>query len=896
MAALVAAVVLPLLAGLIANHFVTKRSLKEAAIEKYRALSIEAARQVETAMIYAETNLRALAGNPLLADPDALNEDRLTEMGRIKQATQIFTDISLYDRNGVLLRSIADDYSDAVDRTDWFRRACDGTPTLSPPQPTLSREGLDISVYFPVDSKRGSETSVIKGRVPFDPVWNLLDKVQLGKGGLMVLVDGRRNVISHPDKAFILNKYVGPNPALIGAEEHGTYRDAGNQTWFWVSRVLPPDRTRVGEAWTLVALVPESEALAVASQSSLIQLAVASATLIGALALGFWLAHRLSSPLVAAAAAAHRVALGDLASRINHQSGPREITALAGAFNQMVEEVAQHRHRLEQLVKARTGSLQESQQRAEALSAQLRAAFESTREAILIVRPDGTIMAANGRFGQFFGLPALDLAGASFNVIEQEFFTCFADERAIRHKWGQTIGPDGVALEDEWEIRSPERRILASYTAPVTSSAGEVLGQLSAFSDLTRQRELQESLEQSQKMEAIGRLAGGVAHDFNNLLTAILGNLSLAETQLSRRETAHRSACRKHLLQARAAADRAAHLVKGLLGFSRRSHLHLTQCNINTVVRAFYPLIRGIIDPCIDIELELAPELWGVRADATKIEQILMNLCVNAKDAMNDRGRIIIRTAKEDVPASLARRFQAQPGQYVSISVSDNGSGIPDEIMGQIFEPFFTTKERGKGTGLGLATSYGIVQQHGGWIWCESRQGEGTTFRLYLPRNDKQELRVEAPPQRKLATRGTETLLLVDDEEGVRLVAETLLKSQGYRIIIAADGAEAVAKFEQYRDEIRMVLLDMSMPRMSGTEAYRQIRALDPAVPVIICSGYLVDLEEFKIASVTRPTGFVQKPYDFQDLLCTVRSILDAYNLQRSANRSPLEVVPALAG
>jgi PAS domain-containing protein len=270
---------------------------------------------------------------------------------------------------------------------------------------------------------------------------------------------------------LILSKYSGPEFSLITHQESGVYRDGGNRRWFWLSHRLPARQTKVGEDWTLLTMVPESQILAVASQSFLIHLALGSVTLVGALAMGFWLANRLSFPIVEAAEAAHRVANGDVASRIN-ESGPAEITRLAGAFNQMVEEVADHRHRLEQLVEARTASLEESRHRSEALSAQLQAAFESTREAILIVRPDGTVMAANGRFAVFFGLPPADLTGAAFETVANGFFSCFADPSAMRSRWQQEMGNHEVALDQEWEVVAPERRIIVSYTAPVTSCSG----------------------------------------------------------------------------------------------------------------------------------------------------------------------------------------------------------------------------------------------------------------------------------------------------------------------------------------------------------------------------------------------------------------------------------------
>jgi CheY-like chemotaxis protein len=231
------------------------------------------------------------------------------------------------------------------------------------------------------------------------------------------------------------------------------------------------------------------------------------------------------------------------------------------------------------------------------------------------------------------------------------------------------------------------------------------------------------------------------------------------------------------------------------------------------------------------------------------------------------------------------------PGEHVCLSVTDTGCGMPPEIIDKIFEPFFTTKEQGKGTGLGLATSYGIVQQHGGWMECESAPGHGTTFRVFLPRNETVAPIEVAPatPAAPTDVRGDETILLVDDEIMVRMVAETLLKSHGYRILTAGDGQEAVSVFRAHQDEISLILMDMTMPKMSGLEAFQELRTLDRFTPVVICSGYVVDLGEWQTPQGDRPNGFVQKPYNLRDLVSTVRHLIDtsAERSSQSRHRSP---------
>ena len=454
-----------------------------------------------------------------------------------------------------------------------------------------------------------------------------------------------------------------------------------------------------------------------------------------------------------------------------------------------------------------------------------------------------------------------------------------------------------------WQVLRPERRVLNVYASPLTADTGELLGRLWVFRDLTHEQQLQESLEQAQKMEAIGRLAGGIAHDFNNLLTGILGNLSLTDTHLAKMRAEEP---RRLVHSARSAAERAAQLVKGLLGFSRRSHLELTHCDLNAALREFLPLVQRSLGAPIPVSLDPQDPLWGVHADVGKLEQVVMNLCVNARDTMSESSHtpsIVVRTRNQTIEATAAHPLQRTPGDYVCLSVHDSGCGIPPEIIDKIFEPFFTTKEQGKGTGLGLATSYGIVQQHGGWMECESSPGHGTTFHVFLPRHEAtaalrpvSALAPATAPAEPATLGGDETILLVDDEIMVRMVAETLLRSHGYNVLTASDGVEALEHFRAHQHEIDLILMDMTMPRMSGLEAFRELRTLDRLTPVVICSGYVVDLGDWLTPQGDRPNGFIQKPYNLTDLVATVRRALDAATPPAThARRSapPHDLLPA---
>ncbi|MEM7384238.1 MAG: ATP-binding protein [Verrucomicrobiota bacterium] len=380
--------------------------------------------------------------------------------------------------------------------------------------------------------------------------------------------------------------------------------------------------------------------------------------------------------------------------------------------------------------------------------------------------------------------------------------------------------------------------------------------------EIEEREKTQSQLRQSQKMEAVGTLAGGIAHDFNNLLTGVTGNLAVAKLDPE--------VAAEHISAAESAAHRASELVKQLLGFSRNTSMDLKVCQVNQIIDELRRLLRHGFDAGVEFEFDLASDLPPVRADSTQIEQVLLNLCVNARDALEGKGKIWISTR-------LVERREGDENHRIEVVVRDNGSGMPEGVKRKIFEPFFTTKDQGKGTGLGLAMSYGIIQQHGGEIDVESEPGEGTEFRVVLPAEARETvIKEEIPPSlsecRDLG--GEETILVVDDESVVRTVAAGLLRRSGYGVEAVASGQEALDFLESRSDEIDAVLLDVTMPGLSGKEVLQQVNRLYPEMPVVICSGYLLDPEDLKKETGVRPADTVQKPYELRLLLRTLRKVL----------------------
>jgi PAS domain S-box-containing protein len=414
-------------------------------------------------------------------------------------------------------------------------------------------------------------------------------------------------------------------------------------------------------------------------------------------------------------------------------------------------------------------------------------------------------------------------------------------------------------------------RMISWHNTVVRDERGRATGTLSIGEDITEQRKLEAQLLQAQKMEAVGRLAGGVAHDFNNILTAVFGYLDLVTEELP-----PESPARDDVSELRTVALRAAGLTRQLLAFSRQQVLQPVVLNLNDVVENLQKMLGRLIGEDVALETVLAGDLSNVRADPGQIEQVILNLAVNARDAMPTGGRLTIETANVTLGEGYVDRHKpAVPGRYVMLAVTDSGTGMDEATMARIFEPFFTTKEKGKGTGLGLATVYGIVKQSGGYIWAYSEVGHGTTFKIYLPEVDQPVEPVGPPREPSERLTGTETILLAEDDDLLRPLARELLAKLGYQVIDARHADEALDLAARHDGPIHLLLSDVVMPGESGLQLARRLHELRPEVRVLYISGYTDDAV-VRHGLLDPGLNFLQKPFTPEALARRVRDVLDA--------------------
>ena len=478
-------------------------------------------------------------------------------------------------------------------------------------------------------------------------------------------------------------------------------------------------------------------------------------------------------------------------------------------------------------------------------------------EGILEITPDGRIVYANPTAVRLSGIPEERLLASHFRDLFQD-----EDRARIEEMVSKVLSVSQTVFDDS-PLRLQSRQVQVKILPMVEDVKKTVIV---VFDDVTDRQRMETQLQHAQKMEAIGTLAGGIAHDFNNLLMVIQGNISLMLFDL---EPSHPYYERLKGMEKQVQSG--SRLTGQLLGYARKGRYEVRPLELNQMLQEAAETFRRTRKDIV-IHYDLDPALRPIEADAGQIEQVLMNLFVNAADAMIGGGDMTLKTENTDSEAMQDKLYNPKPGHYVLFSITDTGSGMDKNTMERIFEPFFTTKEMGRGTGLGLASAYGIVKGHGGFIDVESEKGSGTTFKIYLPASGKKVFKAAEEVVEPIK-KGKETVLLVDDEDSMLEVGRALLKTMGYHVYTAHDGSEALEIYDRSKQEIDIVLLDMIMPKMGGGEAFDHMKKINPAVKVLLLSGYSIDGEAAKILD-RGCSGFIQKPFNMEELSKSIETIL----------------------
>ena len=478
----------------------------------------------------------------------------------------------------------------------------------------------------------------------------------------------------------------------------------------------------------------------------------------------------------------------------------------------------------------------------------------------------GHFLMVNRQYEKTYGVRAQDVVGKTSHDLNSKQIADLvsAHDRAVIET--------EHAIEQWREVPfGDDVRSLMTIKFPVKSAEGRIVAIGTIATDVTEQRSIEEQLRQAQKMEAVGQLAGGVAHDFNNLLQIISGY-----TQIALRRRGTDDALKRDLLQVGKATQRATELVRNLLGFSRRQNLQLREVQLDTLIEEHTRVVRRLIGEHIHMQFISEAALATVNADPGAIEQVMLNLCINARDAMPDGGALMVSLNNFAADEAFCQsNTWAKAGVYLRIDVTDTGSGIPTEIQHRIFEPFMTTKEVGRGTGLGLSVAYGIIQQLGGHISFHSEPGQGTTFSVFLPVSQADSAEAPAHAETPQPRGGGETILLAEDDENVRTLVTELLEQNGYSVRAAPDGREALRMFEENPDAIDLAILDVVMPVMGGRDTYLQVRIIRPSLPVLFATGYDAGRIDQEILA-DRLVGLIEKPFQSDSLYRAVRQVLAA--------------------
>ncbi|MBI4476327.1 MAG: PAS domain S-box protein [Acidobacteria bacterium] len=713
-----------------------------------------------------------------------------------------------------------------------------------------------LSFGLPILDESGAPEGVVAASLDLERFNQFGAQARLPANGTVLIVDSGQVVLARVPDA---DRWVGKRvPAGSALARHLNAADGSKdlEGLDGIRRLYGVSDVRVGDSRLAVAIGMPLDAIAEADRAFYGSLGLLGIMALFTLVLA-WTAIEafVVRPIDSLRAATRRLASGDLAGRAKFETGIEHLDSLGHDFDEMAQALQER--------ETREKTVRDARDEAEEKYRQL---VEQSLVGVYLVSASG-IVYVNPRFAEIFGYTVDELQQMSLIELVHDSDRAMVARNVQRRARGEV-----TSVEYSFRgIRKDGSTVIVQVHGTMTTYRGQP-ALMGVMIDRTEQKRLEQQLQQAQKMEAVGRLAGGVAHDFNNLLTVITGYSEFLSQQLP-----ESSLEREHVEEIRKAAESASNLTRQLLAFSRNQVMQPQVLNLNTVVSGFEKMIRRLIGEDIRIKLRLDPDMALVKVDPGQMEQVILNLAINARDAMPNGGTLTIETANTILDEQYVRRHRgAQPGPHVVLAVSDTGVGMSAETQSRVFDPFFTTKERDRGTGLGLATVYGIVKQSGGSIWLYSEEGRGTTFKIFLPvADDAAAAAAAAAAQRAEATTGSETILLVEDNVALRAWIAQALTQLGYSVIPLDSPTDALAISSSKDGPVHLLLTDVVMPKMNGPELAKRLTKRWPAIKVLFMSGYT---NEAMVPHELLPPGqkVLQKPFASHALAQHVRSTLDA--------------------
>jgi two-component system, cell cycle sensor histidine kinase and response regulator CckA len=857
-----------ILVGLIANLFLAivciallavfqaRRALREKTIDDFGNIAEELYYNATKSVAKGDDDVEAIASSPQLAQPDVGADEKRQILVRLKKIYSVYDDITLVDLEGNVIASTDYNFRGSWRFKEPFIAAAKGAHARSNAHFIPYPLRPIVSFFGPVSDAGGRRSAIVAIQLELGHLSDLIAHLRIGRTGYAMLIDEHGKFLFHPDARKILTHAP---PALLermrrraewvelteanGARFLGNYFGPAE-----AATPIPKGETRRPIDWKVVVVQEESEVFA--PFGALVwQIALSSLLLFGAATI---VASRLSRGIIRPVAklmeGARRVGLGDWEHRVEVK-GADEIAELADSFNAMARELSENHGYLKNVL-------------------------DTLSTMLIAVDRQGVVSQWNAAAEKYTGIPAREALGRDLWEVQPQLEQFLPDFELL------------LATREPREhlrrlVKLDDRRFLDVSMYPFALSSGE--GALIAVSDVTEQERKDEQLLQAQKMELVGNLAGGLSHDINNSLGGIVGLSSLMRFALRRGRVDVGDLLEKTAL-IEESAKRASETVLKLLAFSRKQELTLTKVDLSDLVRAVLRICATTFDKSIEQRAELPDAPAVIMADPALVEQVILNLCVNAEHAMT-----IMRPPREPRGGSLAvsvepfvatRHFveahpEAREGHFFAVRVRDTGVGMEPETITRIFEPFFTTKGEGRGTGLGLAMVYSIVQRTGGFLTVYSEPGTGSTFTVFLPAMKARSGGSSAsiPPPEEELPMGSGTVLVVDDEETVRLAAAASLEECGYATALAKNGGEAVEIFRERPGDFALVLLDVAMPVLSGERAFAALKEIDPGVRVLITSGFEDDKRVREVLDAGA-AGFIHKPYNLYELARAVKAAM----------------------